>query len=444
MRKGCALMSSLTVIANDSLTPIKKVNGVGQPPITGAASSSMIHYLTEANIPYSRLHDVGGTFGGGRFVDIPNVFPDFDADEDDPASYAFAYTDWLLSALDEAGVEPVYRLGVTIENAVAMYASPRIFPPKDYGKWARVCEHIIRHYTEGWANGFHFHIDYWEIWNEPDNHFKLNGNMMWQGSAEDYYRLYEVTARHLKACFPQIKIGGFASCGFYHVTNPGGGGEPERMRYFVDFFEGFLDWITSPEHKAPIDFFSWHSYADIEETRAHAAYCRRALDERGLGRVETQLNEWNPSPRVFGLMKHAVKVGGMLCALQDMLVDTAMFYDARVGISEYGSLFSPETRKPYADYDAFVMFGRLLKLGSQLRVALDEAGVYAVAATDGQTRGMMVVNTTAEDKAMLVEGIDLSTVRCEITDRHRRMEAAALIRDGKLCMPGESMAYLAW
>ncbi len=437
-------MSVLKVFEGETVGPIRKVNGVGQPPITGAASSSMIHYLAEANIPYSRLHDVGGTFGGGRFVDIPNVFPDFDADENDPASYTFAYTDWLLAELDKYGVEPVYRLGVTIENAVGMYASPRIYPPKDYEKWARVCEHIIRHYTEGWANGFHYHIEYWEIWNEPDNHFILKGNMMWQGSAEDYYRLYEVTARHLKTCFPHLKIGGYAHCGFYHITNPGGGAEPERMRYFITFLDGFLDWISSDAHKAPLDFFSWHSYAGIEETRAHAAYCRKVLDERGFAGTEAHLNEWNPSPRVFGLMKHAAVVGGMLCALQDMPVDAAMFYDARVGISEYGSLFSPVTREPYADYDAFVLFGRLLKLGEQVRAELDEPGVYAVAAEAGTQRGMMAVNTTEKEKTLFLEGIDLVRVTCEVTDAHRRLEKAALIRGGALHLPPESLAWLEW
>ena len=56
-------------------------------------------YLTEAEIPFSRLHDVGGMYGGSRFVDIPNLFPDFGADETDPASYRFAYTDALIQAL---------------------------------------------------------------------------------------------------------------------------------------------------------------------------------------------------------------------------------------------------------------------------------------------------------------------------------------------------------
>jgi hypothetical protein len=39
----------------------KPMHGIGQPPMTGL-SNSMFHYLKEAGIPYSRLHDVGGCF----------------------------------------------------------------------------------------------------------------------------------------------------------------------------------------------------------------------------------------------------------------------------------------------------------------------------------------------------------------------------------------------
>ena len=84
------------------------MHGVGQPPFTGT-TFDMFRYLTDAGIPYSRLHDVGGAYGGGRWVDIPNVFRDFDADESDPESYDFAFTDLLITALVEAGVEPIYR-----------------------------------------------------------------------------------------------------------------------------------------------------------------------------------------------------------------------------------------------------------------------------------------------------------------------------------------------
>ena len=44
---------------------VKPVNGVGQPPMLGALGDwPMMHYLKEAGIPYSRLHDVGGWLGG--------------------------------------------------------------------------------------------------------------------------------------------------------------------------------------------------------------------------------------------------------------------------------------------------------------------------------------------------------------------------------------------
>ena len=55
---------------------IKSVHGVGQPPICNA-SFAMFHYLTEAGIPFSRLHDVGGAYGEFRWVDVPNIFRDF-------------------------------------------------------------------------------------------------------------------------------------------------------------------------------------------------------------------------------------------------------------------------------------------------------------------------------------------------------------------------------
>ena len=88
-----------------------------------------------------------GRFGGGVYVDIPNIFPNFDADPDDPASYDFTFTDAYLSGLVKSGVEPFYRLGVTIENYHEIKAY-RIYPPKDPQKFAKICEMMIRHFNE--------------------------------------------------------------------------------------------------------------------------------------------------------------------------------------------------------------------------------------------------------------------------------------------------------
>ena len=73
-------MAKITVNFDKKCGKIKPLHGVGQPPFVGT-DFSYFHYLTEANIPFSRLHDVGGAYGGNLYADIPNLFRDFDANE---------------------------------------------------------------------------------------------------------------------------------------------------------------------------------------------------------------------------------------------------------------------------------------------------------------------------------------------------------------------------
>ena len=119
-----------------------------------------------AGISYARNHDASfcNGFGGEFTVDVHRIFRNFDADENDPASYIFEPTDKYLKNIVDAGTKIFYRLGASIEHGYKFGT----YPPKDFLKWARICEHIIRLYNEGWANGFECDIEYWEIWNEPD------------------------------------------------------------------------------------------------------------------------------------------------------------------------------------------------------------------------------------------------------------------------------------
>ena len=229
---------------------IKPMHAINQPPMNYKPSAGKIqeftyfHYLKEAGIPFSRLHDVGGAYGGSVYVDIPNIFRDFEADENLAESYDFAFTDVLLKNLVANECMPFFRLGVTIEGA-HMLRAYNIFPPKNCAKWARICEHIIRHYNEGWADGFQFGIKYWEIWGEPDSCYKLVEANLWRGTPEEYYQLYEVAANHLKNCFGDtIKIGGYGAIGLYDYakdpTCTGIGRKPETQReFYIEFMDSF-------------------------------------------------------------------------------------------------------------------------------------------------------------------------------------------------------------
>ena len=207
---------TVSIDPNNIIGEIKPLHGVNNAPYF-YGSAAMLHYMKEAGIPYSRLHDTCGPYGGYRYVDIANIFRDFDADETLPENYDFTATDHLIKSLHDNGVEAFYRLGCTIENDPFGIAY-RIYPPADFEKWARICEHIILHYNYGWAEGYRLGLNYWEIWNEPDNMPDIPDNPMWRGTMEQFFELYRVAACHLKARFPELKIGGYGSCGFYSVV----------------------------------------------------------------------------------------------------------------------------------------------------------------------------------------------------------------------------------
>jgi hypothetical protein len=229
-----------------------------------------LNEFKNAGIPYARTHDTSfyHRFGMEHTVDVYYLFPDFDADPYDPENYDFACTDQYIQGCVMANTEVFYRLGHRIEHEIKKYG---IHPPKDFKKWAVICEHIIRHYTEGWANGFKFKMEYWEIWNEPDLFSNIRVSPCWSGTKEEFFEFYHVAATHLKECFPHLKIGGPALAGV--------------MSWAEDFISSL---------KAPMDFFSWHCYASTPKRMTDMAkQVRDLLDKYGFYNTESILNEWN-------------------------------------------------------------------------------------------------------------------------------------------------------
>ena len=346
----------------------------------------------EAGIPFCRLHDAAGAYGGAHYVDIPNVFPNFDADPKKPESYDFAFTDAYLKQLHASGTEIFYRLGITIENNYRIKGYHN-HPPKDFKKWAEICAGIIRHYNCGWANGFKFGIRYWEIWNEPEN------PPMWDGTREQFFELYRTTSLRLKKEFPDIKVGGYASCGFYTINRKDC---PDFYKNFVTWFDEFLKFVTAKETACPLDFFSWHLYTnDPQEIVLHARYADSKLKEYGLSKVESIFDEWNyiskkPGRRFLEMKDNegASFVGAAFCLMQDAPIDKAMYYDAYPQRAWCGLYHFPGPRTTQT-YSAFVMWNRLYRLGGQIPARTDAPGVYACAAANKSEKALFIANFNA-------------------------------------------------
>ena len=220
----------------------------------------------------------------------------------------------------------------------------------------------------------------------------------------------------------------------------------ERFDYFVEFFEKFLAHITTDGHRAPLDFFSWHSYAGVSENVAFAAYARYMLDTFGFTETESILNEWNPGTHRRGTLADASQIGAMMVGLQHTSVDLLMYYLATFE-SGYGGMFNPITRKPFKAYYAFYAFGHLYDLGYQYPIEGAEADgrvsdtVYALAAgrTDGSERAVMLVNVGGETAVQAPEG----TWTVCVLDGEHDLEPTGEVREGEsFTVPAEGLVML--
>lgn len=253
---------------------IRRLNGGNLGPMLSNGYSNggkFIEEFAELEIPITRLHDAPLGNKGMRLVDIQHIFGNWKADAQNPDNYYFIQTDDYLRTIRAGGSDILFRLGTSIEHSLNNYFA---FPPDDYEKWTDICINIIRHYNEGWNNGFSWDIRYWEIWNEPDVVKK-----MWNSSIEEYSRFYEVAARRIKARFPNIKIGGPV------LARVRPGSNDENARIFLGYCR---------DHQVPLDFFSWHRYAgDLDEIISEPAGVRALLDEYGFPDAELHLTEWH-------------------------------------------------------------------------------------------------------------------------------------------------------
>ena len=370
-------MSQITIDFAKTLGKIKPMHSTNNGPAgEEVRGTSNKEYFQAAGIPYVRNHDASFymDYGGEYTVDVHRIFRNFDADENLPESYDFLMTDLYMKSVYSVGSKMFYRLGTRIEHEPRKCGT---IPPKDFAKWARICEHIIRHYTEGWADGFHYDVEYWEIWNEPECRNSDGSNPCWQGTDEQFCELYAVTAKHLKSCFPHLKIGGPAVTGIW--LNEG------------CFLYKFFPYVH--EHNVPMDFFSFHRYAEDPHKLVKATNDAKALCEQyGYGNAELILNEWNyirgwlDDEWKYSLamekgLKGASYVASAMCLCQQSPLDHLMYYDA----SPCGrnGMLDTDTRLPLKGYYTFPMFNTLYTLGTEVESISDDETV-AVAAACGE------------------------------------------------------------
>ena len=342
-------------------------------------------------IPYARNHDASfyDTYGGEHTVDISAIFPNFDADENNPDSYDFVCTDEYIAVTLLAGTETFYRLGQKIEHTIKKY---NIHPPKDFAKWARICEHIIRHYNEGWANGFYYGIKYWEIWNEPDLNYTATNPVhkaTWSGTKEQFFDLYEVAAKHLKSCFPNLKIGGPA------------------LAFDNAWAQEFL--LEMQKRNVPMDFFSWHIYCSKPGMLiAKSVRMKQYMLDAGYDKAESILNEWNyvhdwsDTVEAFQNIissKGATYTMACMSAAQYSSIDMLMYYDARPTL--WNGLFDRISLKPIIGYYPFKWFSHFYtNCERSIKCETSAENIYTLCGIDKNGKASVSVTYYADSEPL--------------------------------------------
>lgn len=352
---------------------IRSLQRINAGPCGGDRQFHLFRQYEDIGVDYVRTHYYYGP------ADMHILFPDLQADPDDESSYNFASTDRELEAVKRVGAELLFRLGYSwgYPTAPVTYVAP-----EDREAWAQAAVHIAMHYNDGWADGFHWDVEYWEVSNEPD----IQG--FWTGTPEEYYQLYKAVARALKAYDPSLKVGGLALC------------------CESDFFRDFLAYCR--DHQVPLDFVSWHMYPGGGSPyllTQRAQQVQWGLDTYGFTDAENLLTEWNISvqPDYEYLLDAAgaAWTASALIYLQDSTVTIANRYRGNGGLG----MLSPEGFY-YKPAYSFLAFRRLLETPQRLTASGSDTDGYAMLA--GRADDGQAVQILISDCASNYTGFDLT------------------------------------
>lgn len=150
---------------------------------------------------------------------------------------SFYNVDCIFDFLLETGMKPFVEIGFMPEilasgKQTCFHYKGNVTMPAEDVKWIQLIrlfgEHLVERYGKDEVSEWFF-----EVWNEP------NLNFFFDGTQEDYFHLYEITARTLKEVGDYFRVGGPAT----------------SVNAWIPEFRSFCE-----EHQVPLDFITTHHY----------------------------------------------------------------------------------------------------------------------------------------------------------------------------------------
>lgn len=177
--------------------------------------------------------------GHGLFCDDVGIYRGIEKDGERVTFYNFTYLDRIIDYYLEVNIRPYLELGfmpkaLASGEQTVFYWKGNVTPPADYDKWAELIQATLTHLIDRYGRE---EVITWpiEVWNEPNIGF-------WAGTMEEYFKLYEYSARAIKEVDSGFRVGGPAICGV------------DTENWLHSFFKFCQD------NKVPIDMVTRHCY----------------------------------------------------------------------------------------------------------------------------------------------------------------------------------------
>jgi peptidoglycan/xylan/chitin deacetylase (PgdA/CDA1 family) len=166
--------------------------------------------------------------------------------EDDSGRPIYSWTiiDKIFDTYVERGMKPLVEIGFMPEalsvkpepyrhhwqpgNQYSNIYTGWAYPPNDYEKWAELVYQWVTHSVDRYGKE-EVESWYWELWNEPNIGY-------WQGTSEEYLKLYDYTADAVKRALPAAKMGGPVPHGFPGALYPGKELPDRQNRFPAGFY----------------------------------------------------------------------------------------------------------------------------------------------------------------------------------------------------------------
>jgi len=232
--RACAAEPAARLIVAD-FQSVKGTNSHFEAACVGAGRAAEL--LRKAAV--DQLKDVHDNCGF-KFVRFHGLFHDemavYSEDKGRPA-YNFQYVDLAYDAILDTGMKPLVELGfmppaMASGSKTVFWWKANVTLPKDYEKWGGLIREFTAHLEQRYGRD-EIKTWYFEVWNEP------NYPAFFAGRQEDYFKLYDVTARAVKSVCADYRVGGPATSG--------NGWVPELIEH-------------CRSNNVPLDFISTHTY----------------------------------------------------------------------------------------------------------------------------------------------------------------------------------------